>query len=778
MSKWIVSIGLALWTGLSALGAAEPKPDDFVTIKDGHLHRHGKRVRYWATNLLFIGDKHHKDKYSTNYESIDAGVERLKRLGYNAVRYWACAMGDFDNYTKGDRSVADYSDYFIYRLKQEGFVVWTAGLNFQTKAPATPADVDVIEDPATAEAWSAAVSENPRSLTHYAARAWDPRLRQLNLRQVKRYLDHYNQYTGLHAYEDPVYAVWELTNEEWWASNMLQGSWMREPEFFRRQLLQRWNDWLKQKYGTTASLKKAWFGLLDGESLEAGTVAFAPMSTAGVDPQMAILGAGNLKQAEGVALTMENFANARGQDVMQFILELNLAYKKEIEDFIRGYGKPGIGCQIVPILWDTGMANQLPAAFLHAQAPATAAGCYIRGIQPEKQDPRFPWRSGLREAPKLCYDNPWLEQNRVEGKPHFIYEVNMWNPSKYRAEFPYQVAALASIQDWDWVSWYQFDGFRRIDKAGEPNPYGRLMNYDYDAHHWNGVYYIFDEVLQSAMKGAGHLFTGFAAAPVAKPTTFRFGKQAIYDMNMQHYRGLHEGRNSMGTNLIVADAFAPTTWRYGCRLAFDPAGDYGVKIDGPVVRDARFLSPVIKPTDQIALDWHTGYLQFDTPSAKAVAGFLPEQWSFADGVALENITVHHPKGQSYVIPGERFAAIAVAAEDGKPLAGSGRITLTAVSTSFNAGFQIREDLMTPTRTTGLSWGAPYKDLFTYRSGTGQDRPVLVSRVGLTLRGKFLRGKTWTLYDWHLKVLGTGAVSGDAFVLSADRPVSFVTFEKP
>jgi hypothetical protein len=580
----------------------------------------------------------------------------------------------------------------------------------------------------------------------------------------------------LHAYEDPVYAVWELTNEEWWTPNMLRGDWLKEPEYFRQELIQQWNDWLKRKYKTTKALEKAWSFLREGESLEENTVAFAPMSTADVDVQAATLGAGNLAEGEKQTLTKKDFTHARSEDVMQFLLEMSVAYKKEIEDFIRSYGKKGIGCQIVPILWDTGMTNQMPSAYMQSHAKATASACYVRGIRQDPQDPRFPWRSALLEAPKLYYDTPWLEQNRIEGKPFFVYEFNVFNPAKYRAETPYLIATLASIQDWDWVSWYQFDGFRRIDKNGDPNPYDRPMNYEHDGHYWNGVYYIFDEVLQASILGAGEIFKNFAVQPVKKTTVFTFGKNALYDMEMQHYDGKYE-RGTHGSAPNITAAFGPTTWRFGSRIAFDPAGDYAVKVDGPIIKDSRFLTTIVKPTDQITIDWKSGYLQVDSPKAKAVGGFLPEQWKFSDGVTLDNIHVHHPKGEPYVIPRERFAVVYLVADDAQPLAKSKRIVLTASSTSFREDFSVNADAIDMEKLSDHVWSAPYKKLFRYKKlPKGQLIRNLISRVGLTVHAKFLKGKSWKMYDWHLKVIDSGTVVGDEFVLPADKDATFVVFE--
>ena len=160
---------------------------------------------------------------------------------------------------------------------------------------------------------------------------------------------------------------------------------------------------------------------------------------------------------------------------------------------------------------------------------------------------------------------------------------------------------MASIQDWDWVSWYVLD-----DVFQDPNlekPYSRRLGYENDAHRWKGIHFVYDEVLTTGMKSAGEIFKTFALKPAPNPTVIRFGKQAMYDMDMHYYRGRYESSlwNRYEKSWPVADLLGPTTYRYGLRLQFDPDWEGGTEVIGPYVLSRGFQKCLIKPTDQIKL---------------------------------------------------------------------------------------------------------------------------------------------------------------------------------
>jgi hypothetical protein len=156
------------------------------------------------------------------------------------------------------------ANYFLARLHERGFRVWTAGLN-QVGA-IRPSDVGILADPATAAEWSAAVAEGISSikpaadswpLRKISAQVWDPRLEALVIQRMKAVATQTNPYSGHRWADDPVFAIWELSNEQWWVRNMLAGRWQSLPAFFKNSLFARWNAYLKNKYSTDDALRSA-----------------------------------------------------------------------------------------------------------------------------------------------------------------------------------------------------------------------------------------------------------------------------------------------------------------------------------------------------------------------------------------------------------------------------------------------------------------------------------------------------------------------------------------
>lgn len=108
---------------------------------------------------------------------------------------------------------------------------------------------------------------------------------------------------------------------------------------------------------------------------------------------------------------------------MEFLVELLLGHKRRVYDAMRSAGRPGIGVSVVPIMFDTGYSFSPQSTYVNSFGDAVCVGCYMSQITLDRQHPRFPFRSNLEESPRLFYDNPWLEQNKVIGKPTFIYET-------------------------------------------------------------------------------------------------------------------------------------------------------------------------------------------------------------------------------------------------------------------------------------------------------------------------------------------------------------------
>lgn len=760
---------------------------EYVTVKDGQLHSGGKRQRYWAAiGKLYASpdfkeaktDQERAAAIEIARKGTDTLLDRFELLGFNAFRLWE-GFADGGKYEKGDGSPADSVDYFIAEAKKRGMKIWVAGMN--RVGTVSPEDHTIINDAATAEAWQRAIASMrkvdekgevvaPVQLRNNVARIWDDRLEVIGIARMTAIATHYNHHTGLRWCDDPVFGVWELSNEEWWVRKMVAGQWQKQPAFFRNSLVAKWNAFLKDKYKTDAALAKAGDKLIEGESLGTGTVALMPM--AGRSAVEATLNDSNPQaidsvKAEKQFYAREDFSEQRGRDVLEFFVALHLSHKQREAAALKKLGR---SIALSPMIYDTGIGYEIQSQYLHQHADAVAHDAYVNGWGPTlaeemklaqaTTDPHQkmrlaqdaerisrntgPWINWLLKPPGISQGVPWLEQNRVEGKPYLCYETQIQQPAKYRADFPLRIAALASVQDWDWICWHYFAA--PSDLSGE-TPFEQPMDVTSRGHP-QGYHFTFDPTQAASMRTAAMIFRNFGLERAQKPTTFVFGRKSLFDPSTMDYAGSY-GRAGLDMNY--------TTYQHGVRLRIDPSREDDA-VEGPVVSfDDRKTHNPYTPTPQITFDWKQGFLRFDSPTAVAWTGLLAKQNgdpTFSNGLTLTNVTIRNDDGiADPVTDKEKYIAFALASDDGKPLAETKRATLGLVSTSFNTGFKL---LLTPQRLS-----------------TPGTLPVLHARVGATIRGEALAGMSYRFIDFSGREIGKGRVAGNAVTVPNHQPVWIV-----
>jgi len=775
----VLSAALAATSGASAGEAASRLADsDYVRVSaDGHLELGGKRVRYWGfigwplprpVDPKLSGESRAK-ALSKARADIDLMVNRIHDLGFNLVRNWYAT--ESYTYTIGDGSQDDLVAYYFWRLEQKGIRLWQSALN--SMGSFSPADARVLDDPATEAAWREAVAEivrknkgrplDIRSDFGAMLRAIDPRMRilaQERMRKQAQWPNHYKK--GLRLCDDPQVAVWELSNEEFLYRPLFGGRWQELPSFFRNELLARWNGFLRKKYGDQARLLEAWRFLLPGEDLQAGTVMLAPLA----GPVSAELAVNDSNPAIVESLrttrqkyTRDDFVRRRGEDAVQFFTELIIEYKQDDHDRLKTWGR---SCRLSPLVWDSGNAYQIQSSWMHQHADAVSTCAYIKGMAHDPTYKRWPFHSGLEAPPRICWDVPWFEQSSIRGKPHFVYETQIDNRTKYRAEFPFRIAAIGAIQDWDIVNWHIYG--HGADSSKE-NPFDGML------HIWHDYLgYGNDEVQCSAMKACAEVFKNGLLKPAPRPTVFVFGRKSLYDPASMEY-----GR-SYGD---LGRRFIPTCYRYGARVWIDPAREDDL-VDGPSYRQGVYEPCPVKPTDEIEFDWHKGHLKFDSPGAIGYVGFHGAHGGpvvFSGGAAFRDIEVRNPEGMPFpVTPEEGYVAILLASADGAPLARAKKAVLSAVSTSFNTGYGLDVTKTSQGMHQAGPKNTPAEEFWGAWPIPGK-APVLVARVGVTVEARGIDGMAYTLLDWHMRPLERGTVRGGAIRIPAEKPVFIVELER-
>ncbi|MDA3962433.1 MAG: hypothetical protein PF961_16725, partial [Planctomycetota bacterium] len=403
MTRLILISLLAAFAHLAAQDATLPPDSEYVQIQDGHLHLDGKRVRFWAG----INGQPHWRKDCT-VEDIVRSVDRVEAYGFNMMRLWGVHR-TFDKqpegYVKGDGSKLDLHDRTIAEFKKRGIKIWVGAGGTGGRARAE--DVDIIDEPETAAAWQEAIGPKGVKCAHYVATLWDPRLEAIAIRNNQTRMNRVNHHTGLRIGDDPVFAVWELTNEQWWMQRMVGGTWIKLPEYFRDSLLVKWHEFLRNKYGTQEALVTSWTGLLPGENLVEGTILLAPMRNAARTAALNDANVHAMAKLDSVDTKYgrEDFNVRRGRDVNEFFAGLLLAHKQRMSDSFKKNGK---SARLCPLLWDTGMGYNGVNQLMHQNADASSYCAYVGGLTHDESHERYPWCSGLEQPPRICLDVPWL----------------------------------------------------------------------------------------------------------------------------------------------------------------------------------------------------------------------------------------------------------------------------------------------------------------------------------------------------------------------------------
>jgi len=786
------NIQLLIMTALSPMlfSQTELPPDSAYVVVDenGHLSVNGERERYWAViGKPFI---HVNGDIEKSRKGTDALLQRYDDLGFNAVRLWNVNEGKGADYEVGDGSGTDALDYFIAKLGEKGFRVWAAGLGNRV-GYVEESDVDIIDDPATAEAWKAAIKEynepafehkgkfKRRDIRHSYARIWDPRIEAVYIERMRENATHLNKHNGLRWSDDPTFAVWELTNEEWWMRRMVGGGWTKEPKFFRDQLIRQWNDWLRAKYKSDEALKTAWKGLLPSESLLSGSVLLAPMAGKS-DPNLSMNdsnpAARDALMGMDQTYTREDFNAERGGDVLSFFLEIQLAHKQRSAAAVKTFGK---SCALSPTVYDTGIGYEIHSQYIHQNADAVAHDAYVNGWGPRYEEPDLstaknenrkmlmqldkerisanegPWMNWLLKPPGISQGVPWLEHNKVEGKPYLVYETQIQQPAKYRADFPLRLVALASIQDWDWISWHYF---APNDEVGvDTGAWNRPMDVTSGTHP-QGYHFTYDEVQNAIMRQASFIWRNETLDAPANPTKFIWGAKSLRDPASMDYAGSY---GTSGMDMMQ------TVYQYGVRIEIDPTREDD-EVIGPVVSFAeRKTHNPYTPTEAITFDWKKGYLMFDDPQTIAFTGMLAnygEEVKFANGFVLKDVAINNPEGIFDPVS-NGYIAFAMTAEDRKHLVDSDKISLSLMSTSFNSGFEMDTELL-------LDKGQPR-----FAKTKSGGLPVLVARVAATLEAEVLNGMSYQFLDWNMKEIGSGSVTDGKLIIPSDLPITIIKLKR-
>ena len=222
----------------------------FVRARDGHfVDGSGRQLRFLASNFTF-------GSCFPDHETADRLAARLASLGINCIRFhhadnqsaprgiWKAGTPRKNEF---DPEQVDRLDYFIAALKRHGIY---ANINLHVSRNYWEGE-DFPDGLASNR-------ERQEKLPNYG-KAID-KINDQMIRMQRDYaralLTHVNPYTHTSYAREPCVAIVEMNNE----NSLLQLKVASLPDYYRADVLKKWNQWLKSRYGTSEKLAAAWGG--------------------------------------------------------------------------------------------------------------------------------------------------------------------------------------------------------------------------------------------------------------------------------------------------------------------------------------------------------------------------------------------------------------------------------------------------------------------------------------------------------------------------------------
>ena len=708
-----------------------PRKGHYVTRKGADFYYDGKPIHLMGLNV--------GAGCMTSYEAIDNAVLRLRNMNINSIRLWATGhpfytpestrKGNMVRSKKGDNSKLDRYDYLVYKLQEAGIFVHCTSLG--SHGPPM-------------QYWPGNKIVLKRKNKHYDHNYYnvfpimpylDKTFKDAKIAHIKMYLNRINPYNKQRYAEMPLFASWELANENHTVAFILDGRFEKWPSVFKQILTKRWNEWLKKKYKNNSALAKAWGKLNKGENLAKGNIYPAP----------------TYKQAT-------KYPEKRASDFINCVQDLFINASKEFEVAARSCAPKGIGINTAPIVANTHADLNMHAQYASSVCDFVSVGAYQTPFTVDKKKPFYPWRPIFSERPYF-YN---LNFQTVKDKPFVVYENSFFRPYAYRVEWMPAIALLGAGLGWDSIYYYifgqtwaitdqKFTGLGFMTKALKTPTKTTHDGYCYGFHHGN------DEIMMASIAVSAQAFIN-GIKPNKTETVVTYGKSAIHNPAYKNYspggpaakvpnRDRAGGETEWFSMPNIYRKFMHTSVRKRLQLAFDEKQKAPIKIKGNLVEKTSGLDEDReKLTSSPDIIWNPQKNQFilDCAHSKIATGILKNGYKFNDGVTLSPVN-------------RNFAMFGISSRDGKALAQSEDIIVTIVNKSHNTGFKYD-----PAKIKGSTIGH-IKGVV--NRGTA---PVIVKRVKADITVP-VKGKTMRCYNFAGYCYRTVPVNGK-ISFSADEPL--------
>ena len=210
-----------------------------LVVRSGHFSRNNKRIRLWGVNLSFGANfPKHEDAPHVAARLAAAGVNTVRCHHMDTAR-WPRGLWNAKDGKTIEPEALDRLDYFIDQLARRGICV---NINLHVGR----AHSRYLDLPETNRQYDK------------ISNIFTPALIDAQKEFARELLTHVNPYRKVRYADDPAVAIVEITNENsffMWASEQTLRT---LPPFYADILQNKFNAWLKKRYGSNQKLRQAW----------------------------------------------------------------------------------------------------------------------------------------------------------------------------------------------------------------------------------------------------------------------------------------------------------------------------------------------------------------------------------------------------------------------------------------------------------------------------------------------------------------------------------------
>ncbi len=606
-----------------------------ITRQDHQLLYHGQPLKLWGLNLCYgdcAPEKSLADKRSALYAHYGINSVRLHKFADG--RGWAGIQAEASA-AEYDSAGLDRMDYQVARFEEAGiYVKLSAHFGAVKIGPADRSDVPYMEE--------LGPLRDGRITAPHSAFFYSPELQSLHIRQIINLLKHTNAYTGLTYAKDPVVWAIEIINEQsiFFHTSMQP---LKQSPTLRRQVAERFSDWLRQKYRSHAGLLKAW-----GEKALDGFEKDGFPAGEHLD-QRNILPLGNPWYWDPAQLNgSQAFRRQRLLDTLQFLYELQSAAYDRYVAAVRAAGYDG---EILGSNWQAGRAYS-HYANLHTdyRVGLIDRHNYFGGGRGNT----FHAASMLARAGSGMLSSG-LQQ--VLDRPFMLSEWIHVFPNEWGVEGPALIGAYGmGLQGWD--TSYMFQN-------SDQGTFSRQLG----GSEWDAVapqiLGVFPAVARQVLRGDVQEAPPLAVRHVHVPSLFQ-GKLGFEDSVVQGYDDKElDSAQVPARALAVARCVVQFTPQWRDTPAFDLK---------PYLQDGFLVSATWQLRWKEGTNATSGFFLMDTPATKAVVGFAAGHTARL--------------GEVTVTPQSKFAALYITAVDrDATLANARRALIVALARARNTGMK-------------------------------------------------------------------------------------------